>query len=60
MRNWSLEFELIDRTDARLPIARTASFPSLKWNRKAVALDIPRLAYSASHEQRHPANGQGA
>lgn len=37
MKDWSLEFELIDRTvNARLPLARTASFPSLKWNRKAL------------------------
>ncbi|MFD5180954.1 ATP-dependent endonuclease [Nocardia sp. NPDC058379] len=41
MQNWSVEFELIDRSlNPRLPIARTASFKQLKWNRNAVERDV--------------------
>jgi predicted ATPase len=41
MKDWSLEYEIIDRAvNARLPFPRTASFPSLKWNRKAVAREV--------------------
>jgi hypothetical protein len=37
MKNWVIEYELIDKkVNPRLPIQRTASFPSLKWNRKAL------------------------
>ncbi|MCG8915543.1 AAA family ATPase [Actinokineospora sp. PR83] len=37
MKNWTIEYEIIDKTlNARLPVQRTASFPQLKWNRKAV------------------------
>ena len=41
MRDWSIEYELIDRTvNARLPLQRTASFPQLKWNRKALEREV--------------------
>jgi len=41
MKDWSLEYELIDRSiNPRLPFPRTASFPSRKWNRKAVAREV--------------------
>jgi predicted ATPase len=37
MRNWAIEYELIDKSiNPRLPVGRTASFPQLKWNRKAI------------------------
>jgi ABC-type phosphate transport system ATPase subunit len=37
MKDWAIEYELIDRgLNARLPVQRTASFPLLKWNRKAI------------------------
>lgn len=41
MRNWSIEYELIDRTlNPKLPVTRTASFKKLKWNRNAVERDV--------------------
>ncbi|MEU8633260.1 AAA family ATPase [Amycolatopsis sp. NPDC048633] len=37
MKDWSVEYELIDKSASpRLPLQRTASFPQLKWNRRAV------------------------
>src|SRR5262245_14582990 len=37
MKDWVIEYELIDRDlNPRISIQRTASFPQLKWNRKAV------------------------
>lgn len=37
MKDWAIEFELIDkRLNPRLTLQRTASFPLLKWNRKAI------------------------
>lgn len=41
MQNWSIEYELIDKSlNSRLPVARTASFKQLKWNRKAVDREV--------------------
>jgi len=41
MKNWTIEYELIDRdANPRISIQRTASYPELKWNRKAVERDI--------------------
>lgn len=37
MKDWTIEYELIDkRLNKRIPVQRTASFPQLKWNRKAI------------------------
>ncbi len=37
MKDWVIEYELIDKKlNPRLSLQRTASFPQLKWNRKAV------------------------
>jgi len=37
MKDWAIEYELIDKKlNPRLPLQRTASFPQLKWNRKAI------------------------
>lgn len=47
MKEWVIEYELIERKlNPRLPIQRTASFPQLKWNRKAV--DRPVLDFGVS------------
>jgi len=41
MKNWSIEYEVIDKkTNPRLAFQRTASFPQLKWNRKALARPV--------------------
>ncbi len=41
MQNWSIEYELIDKSlNPRLPVARTASFKQLRWNRKAVDREV--------------------
>lgn len=37
MKDWAIEYDLWDRDlNLRIPIQRTASFKSFKWNRKAV------------------------
>ncbi|MFD6911395.1 ATP-dependent endonuclease [Streptomyces virginiae] len=41
MKDWVIEYELIDKKlNPRLPLQRTASFPQLKWNRKAVVRPV--------------------
>jgi predicted ATPase len=41
MKDWAIEYELIDKKlNPRLPLQRTASFPQLKWNRKAIARHV--------------------
>jgi energy-coupling factor transporter ATP-binding protein EcfA2 len=41
MTDWIIEYEVIDKTlSPRLPLQRTASFPQLKWNRKAIPRDV--------------------
>jgi AAA domain, putative AbiEii toxin, Type IV TA system len=41
MKDWVIEYELIDRDlNPRISIQRTASFPQLKWNRKAVDREV--------------------
>lgn len=41
MKDWSIEYEVIDKvTSPRLSLQRTASFPQLKWNRKAIKRSV--------------------
>jgi predicted ATPase len=41
MTAWQIEYELIDRDlNQRISVQRTASFPQLKWNRKAVDREV--------------------
>ncbi|HEX6419122.1 MAG TPA: AAA family ATPase [Acidimicrobiales bacterium] len=40
MKDWVIEYELIDRSLQRITIQRTASFREYKWNRKAVDRDV--------------------
>lgn len=41
MKDWAIEYELIDKgLNPRLALQRTASFPKLKWNRKAIARHV--------------------
>ncbi|WP_280470612.1 ATP-dependent nuclease [Nocardia farcinica] len=47
MKDWSIEYEVIDKTTSpRLPLQRTASFPSLKWNRKAIKRPVLHFGVS--------------
>lgn len=47
MKDWVIEYELIERRlNQRLPIQRTASFPQLKWNRKAVDRSVLNFGVS--------------
>ncbi|WP_457134439.1 ATP-dependent nuclease [Mycobacteroides abscessus] len=47
MKDWAIEYELIERRlNSRLPIQRTASFPSQKWNRKAVVRSVLNFGVS--------------
>lgn len=41
MKDWTVEYQLIDRQiNPRIPVARTASFLQLKWNRTAVEREV--------------------
>jgi energy-coupling factor transporter ATP-binding protein EcfA2 len=41
MKDWIIEYEVIDKKlSPRLSLQRTASFPLLKWNRKAIPRDV--------------------
>jgi predicted ATPase len=41
MRDWAIEYDLWDRDlNSRIQVQRTASFKSLKWNRKAVNRNV--------------------
>jgi predicted ATPase len=40
MKDWAVEYELIDRDLDRIRVQRTASFPEYKWNRHAVERDV--------------------
>jgi hypothetical protein len=41
MKDWIIEYEVIDKKlSPRLPLQRTASFPQMKWNRKAIPRDV--------------------
>ncbi len=47
MKDWVIEYELIDKkSNPRLPIQRTASFPQAKWNRKAVVRGVVTFGVS--------------
>lgn len=47
MKDWAIEYELIEKTlNPRIAVQRTASFPSLKWNRKAITRTVLNFGVS--------------
>jgi energy-coupling factor transporter ATP-binding protein EcfA2 len=40
MKDWEIQYQLVDRDASQTSLIRTASFRSLKWNRKAVRRNV--------------------